>query len=158
MDTYQTERIAISDLVFDPANARKHSRQNLDAIKGSLKRFGQQKPIVIDESSVVIAGNGTLEAAKELGWNEIIVYRSNLKSIDRTAFALADNRTAELAEWDDDVLGELLQGIREEGFPIEEIGFEIPNVDFPPGSEDDQGTLDEKKKVICPACNHEFTP
>jgi len=60
----QIETILVADLHLDPSNARNHPTKNLDAIKGSLAKFGQQKPIVIDKNNVVIAGNGTLEAAK----------------------------------------------------------------------------------------------
>lgn len=66
----QIEEVAIASLAFDPSNARKHSVKNLDAIKGSLAKFGQQKPIVIS-NGVVVAGNGTLEAARSLGWESI---------------------------------------------------------------------------------------
>lgn len=61
----KTELISIVDLQLDPHNSRKHPDKNLAAIKGSLSKFGQQKPIVIDKNNVVIAGNGTLQAAKE---------------------------------------------------------------------------------------------
>jgi len=60
-----------AELSLDPANVRKHDRRNLDAIKASLRKFGQQKPIVVDTKGIVLAGNGTLTAAKELGWSEI---------------------------------------------------------------------------------------
>ena len=110
----QTTTIAISDLSSDPANARSHSKANLDAIAGSLRRFGQQKPIVVDSSGVVRAGNGTLAAAKLLGWEEIEVVHTKLKGSEATAFAIADNRTAELADWDDDVLAASLHGLDEE--------------------------------------------
>ena len=54
----KTELVKIETLVFDPANARKHGEKNLAAIKSSLQRFGQQKPIVVDANGVVRAGNG----------------------------------------------------------------------------------------------------
>lgn len=107
-------RRKVADLASDPANARKHSDRNLDAIKASLTRFGQQKPIVIDSSGVVRAGNGTLMAAKALGWAEIDVVVSDLQGAEATAYAIADNRTAELAEWDDDVLTATLQSLADE--------------------------------------------
>ena len=109
-----TQRINISELSSDPANARKHSQRNIEAIASSLRRFGQQKPIVVDKSNVVRAGNGTLEAARHLGWDQIDVVFTNLESSEATAFAIADNRTAELAEWNDDVLAASLQGLDEE--------------------------------------------
>jgi len=110
----QTQRIDITQLSSDPANARKHSQRNIEAIASSLRRFGQQKPIVVDKSNVVRAGNGTLEAARHLGWDQIDVVFTNLESSEATAFAIADNRTAELAEWNDDVLAASLQGLDEE--------------------------------------------
>lgn len=61
----------ISELTPDPNNARQHGDKNLAAIVGSLKKFGQQHPIIIDENGMVLAGNGRLEAAKYIGWDEI---------------------------------------------------------------------------------------
>ena len=105
----QIERIEIAKLSGDPANARKHGEQNIATIVASLKRFGQQKPIVIDSSDCVRAGNGTLDAARSLGWTHLDCVRTDLKGSD--AIAYADNRTAELAEWDDDVLAATLNGL-----------------------------------------------
>jgi ParB-like chromosome segregation protein Spo0J len=126
------KKIKIDLLQFDPANARKHDAKNLRAIKGSLAKFGQQKPIVIDKNKVVIAGNGTLEAAKALGWTEIDAVETKLSGAKAIAFSLADNRTAELASWNDQILGKALQALREEDFDIESIGFEIGGDIVPP--------------------------
>jgi ParB-like chromosome segregation protein Spo0J len=57
------ESLPIDQVHADPANARRHPQRNLDAIMSSLARFGQQKPIVIDEQNICRAGNGTLAAA-----------------------------------------------------------------------------------------------
>lgn len=121
----QIESIKIEDILYDPNNARKHDSKNIDAIKGSLTKFGQQKPIVINSKNIVIAGNGTLEAARSLGWSEINIVRTELDEFNQAAFALADNRTSELASWDDEILGKTLQALREDGFDIEEIGFDL---------------------------------
>ncbi len=67
------ELINIEDLTLDPNNARKHNKKNLEAIAKSLQQFGQRKPIVITQDNVVVAGNGTLEAAKSIGWKGIFV-------------------------------------------------------------------------------------
>jgi DNA modification methylase len=101
----------ISELSQDPANARKHNERNLESIVASLRRFGQQTPIVIDSSNVVRKGNGTIEAAKRLGWDTINCVVTDLKSSDAISYAIADNRTAELAEWDDEVLAAQLNGL-----------------------------------------------
>jgi DNA modification methylase len=117
-------------LTFDPANVRKHDEKNLAAIKASLNRFGQQKPIVVDASGVVRAGNGTLAAAKALGWKEIRIVRSSLSGSEATAYAIADNRTAELAEWDNDALAQTLAALQIED---EELalasGFDAKEID-----------------------------
>jgi ParB-like chromosome segregation protein Spo0J len=122
------ETISVAELSLDPSNVRKHSRRNLDAIKASLRKFGQQKPIVVDAKGIVLAGNGTLTAAQELGWTEIQIVRTELAGVEATAFAIADNRTAELAEWDDN-LGEVLQSLADDGYDLSKIGFDQSDLD-----------------------------
>jgi DNA modification methylase len=135
------QRRKIDKLKNDPANARKHSPRNLKAIRDSLDVFGQQKPIVIDSRGVVIAGNGTLEAARELGWDEIDVAVTDLDPAHAQAFGIADNRTAELAEWDTDVLGELLEGMDRDLVDILSIDdIELP--DSLDGGEHGEGLTD----------------
>ena len=124
----QIESVAIASLVFDPANARKHEAKNLDAIKGSLARFGQQKPIVVGKKGVIIAGNGTLAAARSLGWEKIDVVYTELTGTDATAFAIADNRTSELAEWDAGILSETLKSLQEMDFDLGSIGFDADDL------------------------------
>lgn len=118
------EMVAIEDLSNDPANARQHGAKNIDSIRASLKRFGQQKPIVVDGNGIIRAGNGTYQAAKQLGWKQIQIVRSPLAGSEATAYAIADNRTGELAEWDKDVLAEQLGSLQEEGIDLAEIGFD----------------------------------
>jgi len=119
----EIERLEVAKLIGDPANARKHNERNIDAIVASLARFGQQKPIVIDKANVVRAGNGTLQAARSLGWTHVDCVRSKLDGADASAYAIADNRTAELAEWDDDVLAATLEGLQLEGM-LDVTGFD----------------------------------
>lgn len=88
----------IKTLKPDPQNVRKHSRRNLEAIAASLMKYGQQKPVVA-LNGIVVAGNGTLEAALSLGWEQLAVTEFKGNGAVR-GYALADNRTAELAEWD----------------------------------------------------------
>jgi len=120
----QIEKRKLAELSLDPKNARKHNKKNLEAIKGSLTKFGQQKPIVVTKENIIIAGNGTYAAAKELGWTELDVVVSTLDAVNQKAFALADNRTAELAEWDDDFLSDALKGLGEIKFDLGDIGFD----------------------------------
>jgi hypothetical protein len=116
--------VPIGSLTPDPANARLHPARNLEAIRGSLARFGQQKPVVIDDSGIVHAGNGTLAAAKALGWTHLAAVRSDLSGVELTMYGIADNRTSDMAEWDERVLAAVLDGLREEDdWEPEAVGF-----------------------------------
>ena len=123
------QTIALTELSLDPSNVRKHSRRNLDAIKASLRKFGQQKPIVVDAKGIVLAGNGTLTAAQELGWTEIQIVRTELAGVEATAFAIADNRTAELAEWEEDKLNAVLKSLQDEGVDLADLGYSPVDID-----------------------------
>ncbi len=101
-------RKKLTDLHPDPKNARRHDDRNVDAIKNSLSRFGQRKPIVILPDGQIVAGNGTYSAAHNLGWTYIEAVVFDGTSDEARAFAIADNRAAELAEWDNEQLLETL--------------------------------------------------
>lgn len=157
------EHLPIESLTLDPDNARVHPERNLDAIKASLTKFGQQKPIVVDGDGKVVAGNGTLAAAQALGWPTIAVVRTSLTGADARAYALADNRTAELAEWDLDVLGSALRSLDADDYDFGAVGWsedEVRNLmiepDFLPVDESTQGKLDQLKPITCPECGAEF--
>lgn len=101
--------VDIEGLVPDPQNARLHGERNIEAIQQSLYQYGQRKPItVIKDTNTVIAGNGTLEAAKKLGWTKIAaIFHDDMTESEAIGFGIADNRTAELAKWDFKVLATL---------------------------------------------------
>jgi len=146
----QIEQVKISELKPDPNNARTHDNKNLEAIAGSLTQFGQRKPIVIDQKNIIVAGNGTFMAAKSLGWEEMQAVRvpSDWDKDKIKAFALADNRTAELADWNHDVLATTILELIEMNFDIEAIGFETSEL-----PKDDEwadafdATASEKKEI-----------
>lgn len=91
-----------------PGNPR---RGDVDAVAASLARFGQRKPIVVDAEGVIIAGNHTWAAAKQLGWDEIAMVRVEDDRATAQAFALADNRTAELGGYDEAALLDLIRSV-----------------------------------------------
>ena len=126
--TLTVEQVPLGALCLDPANTRTHSERNLEAIKGSLARFGQQKPIVVDHDGVIRAGNGTYEAAKALGWESILIVRTDLQGLEAAAYAIADNRTTDLSEFDDSALAQLLAELRAED-ALAGVGFDEDEID-----------------------------
>jgi hypothetical protein len=138
--------VRVSDLIPDPANARMHSEENLAAIKGSLAVYGQRKPIVVNRrTNAVEAGNGTLVAARLLGWEWIAVVYVNDDPTTAAGFSISDNRSAEIATWDKDALEKLLQVVRTDderlqkmlSGPAEEQGLHFG--DPPPAPPEDPG-------------------
>ena len=155
------QTIPLTDLSLDPSNVRKHSRRNLDAIKASLRKFGQQKPIVVDAKGIVLAGNGTLTAAQELGWTEIQIVRTELAGVEATAFAIADNRTAELAEWEEDKLNAVLKSLQDEGVDLVDVGYSSEDVKIEVEKEAPQefAEVDENIETEhnCPKCGYKWS-
>jgi hypothetical protein len=118
----------ISSLTLDPENNRDHDEENLTAIENSLKRFGQQKPIVINPQGVVKAGNGTAKAAQMLGWKEIATVTTQLDDNDADLYAVADNRTSDLSTWNLPRLEPFLKGLDVD--TLEDIGFNEMELDL----------------------------
>jgi hypothetical protein len=95
----------VAELHLLPGNPR---RGDVDAVARSLERFGQRKPIVARRDGTVVAGNHTLQAVQRLGWPEIAVVWVDDDDATAKAFALADNRTAELGGYDDEALAAMV--------------------------------------------------
>lgn len=109
---------SINDLKSDHKNARRRTDRSSDLIKESLQRYGAARSIVIDEENRILAGNGTIDGAKAAGINRIriiesegdeviAVRRTGLTEEQKVGLALADNRTADLSEWDQEMLHRL---------------------------------------------------
>jgi ParB/RepB/Spo0J family partition protein len=105
--------VPVESLVPDPENSRRHPEDNIDAIMRSLAEFGQDQPLVVrEEGRVIIKGNGRWEAARALGWTHVAAVLVSESEVRAAARALADNRSAELAEWDDAVLARVIERVR----------------------------------------------
>ena len=154
-NTTAVKSYPIGEISLDPSNVRTHSTKNIDAIKASLKRFGQQKPIVVDRDLIVRAGNGTLEAASALGWETINAVVSGLSPSELVAYAIADNRTAELAEWDDEALKKQLDSFDEELKSIAFDGFDMTTTEVTGSKELDESSFDNFDNQ-CPKCGFEW--
>ena len=109
---------SIKDLKSDHKNARRRTDRSASLIAESLKRYGAARSIVIDEEGRILAGNGTVEGAKKAGINNvriieaegdelIAVRRTGLSEDEKVGLALADNRSSDLSEWDNEMLRQL---------------------------------------------------
>ena len=118
--------VPVSTLTPDPDNARVHTDRNLDAIAASLRAYGQRKPIVVQQAGMIVrAGNGTLDAVRRLGWDQVAAVVVDEEDISASAYGLADNRTAELASWDEATLAKVLSSVAlAEGFDPMALGWE----------------------------------
>ena len=105
--------VPIKELQPDTNNARAHDEANVAAIAESLRTFGQDQPVVVQrEGMIVRKGNGRLLAAYRLGWTHIAALVIDEAAAKAKARAIADNRTAELATWDERVLAKLLEELK----------------------------------------------
>lgn len=145
--------IDINSVIPDPDNPRSHPPESISAIADSLKTYGQQKPIVIDDEGICLAGNGTLQAARELGWKYIAASRSSLKGNRAKAFSVADNKSQEVSFWDEDKLASILIELEADdktnlptGFSDAEISEWINLADKKITPEDSRGSITLKLK------------
>lgn len=122
--------VEISSLTPDPRNARAHDERNLKAVEDSLREHGQVKPIVVQRVSdkglamVIRAGNATTEAASRMGWSHVAAVVLDVGDKEARAYALRDNRSADLAEWDLPNLGAELRDLKADGFDVSTLGWE----------------------------------
>jgi ParB-like chromosome segregation protein Spo0J len=97
-----------------PRNARTHTRKQIGQIADSISAFGFTNPVLIDEDGQIMAGHGRVDAAKLLGLKEVPTLRfDHLSEAQKRAYILADNRIAENAGWDSEILSiELVDRLR----------------------------------------------
>lgn len=139
-------------------NAKKHPKKQIDQVAASIKEFGFNQPIVVDKDGVIIVGHGRYEAAKVLGLEDVPVIQADLSPSQAKAYRLADNKLNE-SDWEMVSVVDELKELKLEGYNIELTGFELDLENmFEPASIEEQGKLDELKKIECPECGYEFRP
>lgn len=114
--------VSPDELIPYEKNARVHSTEQIKKIASSIEEFGFTNPILVDKANGVIAGHGRLAASKLLGLKRVpIIVLDYLTEKQKKALILSDNRIAEDARWDYDLLKSELASI--EGFNLEVLGF-----------------------------------
>jgi ParB-like chromosome segregation protein Spo0J len=101
----------------------------VDAVAKSIQTFGFNVPILYDQHMMIVAGHVRWKAAKKLGLTAVPGIQLSLTRAQREAFAVADNKTADIADWDYDVLGEILKGLPEEEIDMDSLGFNEAELD-----------------------------
>jgi DNA modification methylase len=131
MSSLQIKYVSPDELRPYAGNARTHSKKQIRQVADSIERFGFTNPIIVSEDNQVIAGHGRLAAAKLLGLTSLpVVILTNMTEADRRAYVIADNKLAELAGWDRDILAIELQFLQEAQFEdIEVTGFSLGEID-----------------------------
>jgi DNA modification methylase len=119
--------VPIGTVFCSPSNPRLND-EAVPHVAASLRRFGWQQPIVAKPSGEVIAGNTRLKAAQSLGMTEVPVVRFTGTDLEATAFAIADNRTHEFAQWDETALATILQQLRAED-ALDGVGYSGSDID-----------------------------
>ena len=116
------------------ANARTHSKRQLDQIARSIEAFGFTNPVLTDEHDTILAGHGRLEAARKLGWHEVPTLRiEGMTSAEKRAYVIADNRIAERAGWDRELLAAELGVLSD---LLIEVDLDVTITGFEPGEVD----------------------
>jgi DNA modification methylase len=132
MSTLQVAYVTPASLAENPRNARTHSKKQIRQIADSIREFGFTNPILIDAQNMILAGHGRLAAAKQLGMEEVPCVRiEDLTAEQKRAYVLADNKLALNAGWDEEVLGEELQGLLniDLDFDVGITGFSVMEID-----------------------------
>lgn len=128
----QIAYLETSSLINDPSNARTHSAKQIAQIARSIESFGFNNPVLTDRAGKIIAGHGRVQAALKIGMERVPTIRlEDLNETQLRAYAIADNRLAELAGWDKEILaielGELIE--LDLGCEITVVGFEMGEID-----------------------------
>ncbi|HYF53980.1 MAG TPA: ParB/Srx family N-terminal domain-containing protein [Salinarimonas sp.] len=126
----QIEHLPLEALKPYERNARTHKKKQVRQIARSIERFGFNNPVLIDHGNRIIAGDGRVEAARLIKRTNVPVLRlSHLSAADKRAYILADNRLAEKAGWDKEILALELGELVALDYQIELQGFETGEVD-----------------------------
>lgn len=165
------QMVGLGKLVPYVNNARTHSAAQISKLRASIREFGFINPVIIDGNYGIIAGHGRVVAAQEEGLAEVpCVLVDHLTEAQKKAYILADNRYAQDAGWDEELLRIEIEGLQAEDFDVSLTGFrddEITDLfalkddvpDDPEGNNKEYGEEefgDEEFEHECPRCGFRF--
>jgi len=162
----QLESWPTDSLIEYARNPRKNDHA-VDRVAAAIREFGFRVPILAKSDKTIVDGHLRLKAAKKLGLEEVpVLLCDDMTDIQVRAFRLSVNKVSQFADWDSEMLRVELDALGVDGFDLELTGFSLDEVatllidgsDFEPGSEEDQGQLDQldPKWICCPKCGEDF--
>lgn len=145
------ELVEIEKLIPYVNNARTHNEAQIEKIAASIREFGFLNPIIVSEDYMILCGHGRYYASKKLGLTKVpCIKESHLSEAQRKAYILADNRTAEDAGWNDDLLKVELDFLKEQAFDLSLTGFDDKEInalfDTDNEAKEDNFNVDEELK------------
>jgi DNA modification methylase len=147
----KVERWPIAKLIPNARNARTHSEAQVDQIAASIHEWGWTSPVLVNEAGVIIAGHGRVRAAKKLGLTEVpVMVARGWTNAQIRSYALADNRLALDAGWDEQLVAIELAELQEIGFDIDLIGFTTSEI-AAFGAQENSGLTDPDETPEPPA-------
>lgn len=160
----QIEQIPINELTPYTRNSRTHSAAQVDQIASSITEFGFCNPVLIDAQGEIIAGHGRVMAAKQLNIEQIPCIRlGHLTDAQKRAYVIADNKLAENAGWDEELLALEIEELEQQNLNLQLLGFSDRALqklktlddlgDMPSPGDDD--TANKKTMVVCQKCGFE---
>jgi ParB-like chromosome segregation protein Spo0J len=124
------EHWTIDRLIPHARNARTHSEDQVAQIAGSIAEFGFVNPVLVGDDGVIVAGHGRVLAARKLGLADApVIVLTHLTPTQRRALMIADNRIAENARWDDEMLAAELTALKNEDVDLALLGFDDADLD-----------------------------
>ena len=142
---------AVDSLKPRSTNPRTHSKKQIGQIASAIRRFGFTNPVLVDDANGIVAGHGRVEAAKAVGLDQVPTVRlSAMSEAEIRAYVIADNRLAENAGWDRELLGLELQYLTDLDFDFDVTltGFELPEIDLLIGELSPDGDNDPADAVV----------
>lgn len=138
------EHWSLQRLIPYAKNARTHDDTQVSQIAGSIAEFGFVSPILVGDDNIIIAGHGRLMAAQQLGLDTVpVIVLHHLTEAQRRALVIADNKIAENAGWNDELLKLELEELGDLGFDLDVIGFSDEELDELLGNDEQPGETDE---------------
>jgi ParB-like chromosome segregation protein Spo0J len=129
-----TEMMLVTELIPYAGNAKVHDDAQVAQIAASIKQYGFNNPILVDETKMILAGHGRLDAARKLGLEEVpVIQLTHLSDIEKRAYILADNKIADNGDYDYEVLQNEIDRLTSEGIDLSEIGFSQLELESPFG-------------------------